>query len=281
MTRRTQSYKVASAVRLEITAAGDLGISILFAQASDVDGAFVDKTSPPHTSLSPATRVIVVGMTGCPVVEAVTAAVARRQTVVAIDADGSRSFDLQNRDVIVVGAEHWPAAARMLNRVSTHWQRRLIVLLAILEESAALALAETDVADFAIFPCASTELVARIARIARIPRIARRDWRSPDIAPMLLSSADPPAATELELTAREARVYEALAWRVNEVVSRAELIEIGWRRGAAFGPSSNVIEVYVRYLRGKLARHAPHFTIATVRGVGYCLRHSESACELL
>src|SRR4051812_31800508 len=69
----------------------------------------------------------------------------------------------------------------------------------------------------------------------------------------------------VELTAREFAVLEYLARRPGEVVSRTDLLEHVWDEN--FDGSTNVVDVYVGYLRRKL--RAP--LIATVRGVGFRL----------
>jgi two-component system OmpR family response regulator len=69
----------------------------------------------------------------------------------------------------------------------------------------------------------------------------------------------------VDLTAREFAVLEYLARHPGEVVSRTRLLEHVWDQN--FEGSTNVVDVYVGYLRRKLGRAR----IATVRGVGYRL----------
>jgi DNA-binding response OmpR family regulator len=73
------------------------------------------------------------------------------------------------------------------------------------------------------------------------------------------------------LTAREYQRLEYMAHHVGQVVTRTALWEHVWESGTE--PDSNVVEVYVRYLRNKLGR-GPDL-IETVRGVGYVLREPE------
>jgi two-component system OmpR family response regulator len=72
--------------------------------------------------------------------------------------------------------------------------------------------------------------------------------------------------TEIELTAREFALLEALIRRPGEALSRFELLEAVW--DSAYENRSNVIDVYVRYLRKKIGASR----IETVRGYGYRLR---------
>ena len=85
----------------------------------------------------------------------------------------------------------------------------------------------------------------------RLAPAARRVWR---------------AGRELSLTPREFAMLEIFMRHPDEVLSRFDLLEHVW--DASYENRSNVIEVYIGYLREKLDRD----TIETVRGVGYRLR---------
>lgn len=68
---------------------------------------------------------------------------------------------------------------------------------------------------------------------------------------------------EVELSAREFALAEQFLRSPGHVLSREQLLSRVW--GLDFDPGSNVVDVYVRYLRGKLGAHH----IVTVRGAGY------------
>lgn len=70
----------------------------------------------------------------------------------------------------------------------------------------------------------------------------------------------------VELTAREFSLLETFMRNPGRVLSRPELLSSAW--GYDFDPNSNVVDVYVRYLRNKL----PDGMIETVRGAGYRLQ---------
>jgi DNA-binding response OmpR family regulator len=74
----------------------------------------------------------------------------------------------------------------------------------------------------------------------------------------------------LPLTTREYALLEFMARRAGQVVRREDIAEHVW--DSAYDPLSNVIDVYVRRLRTKLAPTACHEAIRTRRGVGYMLR---------
>jgi DNA-binding response OmpR family regulator len=75
---------------------------------------------------------------------------------------------------------------------------------------------------------------------------------------------------KIELTAREFEVLLLFMQHPRQVITRDLLYERIW--GYDFGGESNIIEVYIRYLRSKLEEGGAARLIQTVRGVGYALR---------
>ena len=71
---------------------------------------------------------------------------------------------------------------------------------------------------------------------------------------------------EVDLSAREFALAEEFVTHADEVLSREQLLSSVW--GLDFDPGSNVVDVYVRYLRAKLGADR----IETVRGMGYRMR---------
>jgi two-component system, OmpR family, response regulator len=76
--------------------------------------------------------------------------------------------------------------------------------------------------------------------------------------------------TAIELSAREFAVLEAFMRRPGFVLSRLQLIEQAWDYD--YEHRSNIIDVYIRYLREKIDRPFGVTSIETVRGAGYRLR---------
>jgi two-component system OmpR family response regulator len=75
---------------------------------------------------------------------------------------------------------------------------------------------------------------------------------------------------EIELTAKEFDLLDYLMRHPNQVLTRDQILEDVWGYESFAG--SNVIEVYIRYLRLKLEAQGAKKIIHTVRGVGYVLR---------
>ncbi|WP_280451238.1 winged helix-turn-helix domain-containing protein, partial [Nocardia cyriacigeorgica] len=78
------------------------------------------------------------------------------------------------------------------------------------------------------------------------------------------------AGRELELTRREYELLTVLATRHDVVQSRGQLLATVW--GYTFDTDTNVVDVFVGYLRRKLEAAGEPRLIHTVRGVGYVLR---------
>jgi DNA-binding response OmpR family regulator len=74
----------------------------------------------------------------------------------------------------------------------------------------------------------------------------------------------------IELTMKEFDLLKYLMGNAKEVVTREQILEHVW--GYDFQGESNIIEVYIRYLRLKLEQNGQKRFIHTVRGVGYVLR---------
>jgi two-component system OmpR family response regulator len=122
--------------------------------------------------------------------------------------------------------------------------------------------------DYLTKPFELDELHARLRAIAR---------RAPGPRPATLAAGDlrlDPAArtvhrgdTEIELSATEFAMLETFMRRPGEALTRLALLEHVW--DGAYENRSNVVDVYVRYLREKIDLPFATDSIETVRGVGY------------
>jgi two-component system OmpR family response regulator len=130
--------------------------------------------------------------------------------------------------------------------------------------------------DYLAKPFSFAELLARLRALAR---------RGPVERPSVLAAGDlhlDPASrrvwrgnTDIALSAKEFALLETFMRRPGEVLSRFQLLEHAW--DYEYENRSNVIDVYVRYLREKIDRPFGVTSIETVRGVGYRMRTDGAA----
>ncbi len=122
--------------------------------------------------------------------------------------------------------------------------------------------------DYLTKPFAFEELLARIRALTRrtdqpqaslieagglrVDLLSRRTWRGDK---------------QVDLSAREFALLEYFMRHPGQALSRQQILSAIW--DYAFDPGSNVVDVYVRYLRRKIDRRGEPSLIETVRGVGY------------
>jgi two-component system copper resistance phosphate regulon response regulator CusR len=176
----------------------------------------------------------------------------------------STDFDLVILDLGLPGRD----GADVLRELR-EWDRRTPVVILTARDALADKVAglEAGADDYVTKPFRFEELLARV-------RVRLRDERSPE--PTMLRAAG--CALDLrtrrlladggsiELTAREFALAETFFRHAGQVLSREQLLSNVW--GYDHDPGSNVVDVYVGYLRKKMGEDR----IVTVRGMGYQLR---------
>jgi two-component system, OmpR family, response regulator len=125
--------------------------------------------------------------------------------------------------------------------------------------------------DYLVKPFAFSELLARLRALRR---------RTPVERPAILEVGDlrlDPAEhrawrgeVELPLSGKEFTLLEEFMRRRGQILSRAQLLDAAWDMG--YERRSNLVDVYVRYLREKIDRPFGRHALETVRGAGYRLR---------
>ena len=127
--------------------------------------------------------------------------------------------------------------------------------------------------DYLVKPFAFSELVARIQVLLRRGRPRSADGATvlgmADLEVDLLRRKATRAGRRLDLTAKEFNLLALLLRRQGEVLSRTEIAEQVWDMN--FDSATNVIDVAIRRLRGKLDVPFERTLLHTVRGMGYVL----------
>jgi DNA-binding response OmpR family regulator len=147
-----------------------------------------------------------------------------------------------------------------------------VVLMTASDEVAARAAAlEAGADDYVVKPFSLQELLARIRIYLQHPK------GSPHGQLVFMDLTLDPVTREVrrgerqvELTAKEYELLRYLMEHPRQVLTRQQILEHVW--GHNFAGDSNIIEVYIRYLRLKIEAPGEKRLIQTVRGVGYVLR---------
>ena len=127
--------------------------------------------------------------------------------------------------------------------------------------------------DYLIKPFAFDELLARLRALLRRKQTTTSSPEVLRFADLTLDTGTHRAKREeraIDLTAKEYELLELFMRNPRQVLTRDVIFDRVW--GYDFGGESNIIEVYVRYLRQKTEFQDETRLIHTVRGVGYVLR---------
>jgi two-component system OmpR family response regulator len=181
---------------------------------------------------------------------------------------GSTEYDAIVLDVMLPGIDGFETCRRL--REEGVWAPVLMLTARDAVEDRVAGL-DTGADDYLTKPFSFVELLARIRALARrgavghptvltagdlnLDPAARRVWRGDD---------------DISLSAKEFALLETFMRHPGQVLDRLQLLEHAW--DYEYENRSNVIDVYVRYLREKIDRPFGVDSLETVRGAGYRLR---------
>jgi two-component system, OmpR family, response regulator len=186
----------------------------------------------------------------------------------ALWAAGATDYDALVLDVMLPGIDGYETCRRL--RADGVWTPVLMLTARDSVEDRVRGL-DGGADDYLVKPFSFAELLARLRALVR---------RGPVERPTVLEIGDlrlDPAThqvtrgkTAIDLSQKEFLLLETLMRRPGEVLSRFQLLEHAWDYN--YENRSNVVDVYIRYLREKIDRPFGMKSIETVRGVGYRLR---------
>jgi two-component system OmpR family response regulator len=181
---------------------------------------------------------------------------------------GATAYDAIVLDVMLPGIDGFEVCRRL--RQQAVWAPVLMLTARDAVEDRVQGL-DTGADDYLTKPFSFAELAARLRALAR---------RGPIEHPAVLRAGDlhlDPSSrrvwregTDIALSAREYALLEAFMRRPGQLLDRFQLLEHAWEYD--YENRSNVVDVYVRYLREKVDRPFGVESIETVRGAGYRLR---------
>lgn len=111
------------------------------------------------------------------------------------------------------------------------------------------------------------ELMARVRALLRRARAGDSLWRFEDLEIDRMERTAKRAGRPIELTAKEFALLEYMMLNMGQRLTRAMIMEHVWKLD--FNAATNVVDVYINYLRNKIDRGFGNKLIRTVRGVGY------------
>jgi two-component system OmpR family response regulator len=183
----------------------------------------------------------------------------------------AHSYDAIVLDVMLPGVSGFETCRRLRN--AGVWAPVLMLTARDAVEDRVTGL-DVGADDYLTKPFSFSELLARLRALARrggverptelvvgdlrLDPARRRAWRG---------------ETEIGLSPKEFALLEAFMRRPGQVLTRLQLLEHAW--DFAYDNRSNVVDVYVRYLREKIDRPFGADSLETVRGAGYRLREPE------
>ena len=130
---------------------------------------------------------------------------------------------------------------------------------------------EVGADDYVVKPFAFEELIARVRALIRRSRVTDEAvFRFADLVLNVSTREVMRGNRKVDLTTKEFDLLHFFLRHPRQVLTREMIYDRIW--GYDFGGESNILEVYIRYLRTKLEANGETRLLQTVRGVGYALR---------
>jgi len=185
----------------------------------------------------------------------------------------SQDYDLVVLDMMLPHADGWEVLGAIRKSGK---DTRVLVLTALDSTSDKVRALDRGADDYLVKPFAGAELTARVrALLRRSKGETTTELTYADIKMDLVKRRVTRGDRDVELTNREFSLLEYFLRNAEQVLTRAMLVQHVW--GYQFDPMTNLVDVYINYIRTKMDMEGPVKLIHTVRGAGYML--SKEAVE--
>jgi two-component system, OmpR family, response regulator len=186
---------------------------------------------------------------------------------VALDRPLDTTYDVIVLDLMLPGLNGYRVISEL--RARDDWTP-ILVLTAKQGEFDQTEVLDSGADDFLSKPFSFPVLIAHVRALARRRQSGSTQLAAGDLTLDSRQHRCWRGTTEITLTRREFALLEMLMRRVDEAISKQDLLDEVW--DYAFDGDANIVEVYVGYLRSKIDRPFAKASLETVRGVGYRLR---------
>jgi DNA-binding response OmpR family regulator len=181
----------------------------------------------------------------------------------------SSTYDLVILDLNLPGIDGLTLLKRVRAQLSGP---RMLVLTARNRTEDLVSVLEQGADDCLIKPFSFLELLARVRGLLR--RDPAPQTRAANVGDLVIQRDEHRVLRgqrRIDLTPREFAILEYLVENAGKTVSRSTLMREVWN--VPFDPTTNIVDVYMKYLRDKIDHEGEEKLIRTVRGVGYVLRN--------
>jgi DNA-binding response OmpR family regulator len=180
----------------------------------------------------------------------------------------SEPYDLVVLDVMLPEVDGFTVCRRLRAR---HRNMPVLMLTARDTVDDRVAGLDSGADDYLVKPFAFRELLARVRALLRRDDLSKDPvLRAADLEVNTLTHEVRRSGKSVDLTSKEYAVLEYFVRHPNQVLTRTQIAEHVWDYD--FVAMSNVVDVYVRYLRRKLSDEAEPRLLRTIRGTGYQLK---------
>ena len=182
----------------------------------------------------------------------------------------SSEYDLMIFDIMLPGMNGIELCRKLRERGV---KKPVLMLTAIDSVESKVEGLESGADDYLTKPFAFSELLARLKALLRRSADSSSELMLEDLRIDLLARRVFREGKEILLTPKEFAMLEYLMRNKGRVLSRTQIIENVW--GYNFDPSTNIVDVHVKFLREKIDKGYGKALIHTVRGTGYVLKVAE------